>query len=272
VSTYAIGDIQGCDDEFEELLDLTGFHPARDTLWLVGDLVNRGPQSLRVLRRVRELGDAAVTVLGNHDLHLLAIAAGHARLHRSDTLGEILAAPDRDELLGWLRQRPLAWLEDGHLLVHAGLPPQWTARDAQTHAREVEAQLRGSRHDEFFAHLYGNKPDRWRDDLASWDRLRVIVNACTRLRFCSEEGVMEFKEKRGTDQAPEGYAPWFAHPNRRAGNTTVICGHWSALGLTLKPNVAMLDSGCVWGGPLTAIRLEDRRVYQVPSRQPIAML
>lgn len=271
MSTFAIGDIQGCADEFEELLELTGFDSARDKLWLVGDLVNRGPDSLRVLRRVRALGEASVCVLGNHDLHLLAVATGNAREHKSDTLHALLQAPDRDELLDWLRHRPLALLECNHLLVHAGLPPQWTATQCQALAHEVEAALQGPQYEEFMRHLYGNTPQRWDDGLRGWDRLRVIVNACTRLRFCTDEGAMEFKEKRDTATAPAGYAAWFAHPNRRSQDTTIVCGHWSALGLLLKPTMLMLDSGCVWGGPLTALRLEDRRVFQVPSRQPVAL-
>jgi len=270
MSTYAIGDIQGCADELDALLALTGFDPARDRLWLVGDLVNRGPQSLRVLRRVRDLGEAAVTVLGNHDLHLLAVAAGHARIHKHDSLDDVLAAPDRDELLAWLRTRRLALHEDGYLLLHGGVPPQWTASQTQALAGEVERVLQSDDCDDFLRHLYGNQPDRWDDALQGWDRLRVIVNACTRLRFCTDEGVMEFKEKRGIATAPPGFTPWFAHANRRTRDVTIVCGHWSALGLMLAPNVLMLDSGCVWGGALTAIRLEDRRVFQVPSRQPVA--
>jgi bis(5'-nucleosyl)-tetraphosphatase (symmetrical) len=270
VSTYALGDIQGCADEFDDLLALIGFDATNDRLWLVGDLVNRGPDSLRVLRTVRSLGDAAICVLGNHDLHLLAVAAGHQRKGRQDTLDAVLAAPDCDELLAWLRSRPLTAGDADYLLVHAGLPPEWTP--AQTHAlaREVEQALRGSEHDEFLRHLYGNEPVRWDDALRGWDRLRVIVNACTRLRFCADDGTMEFAEKRGHDRAPQGFAPWYAHAHRRSRGATVICGHWSALGLQLMPGVLMLDSGCVWGGPLTAVRLEDRRVYQVPSRQPLA--
>jgi bis(5'-nucleosyl)-tetraphosphatase (symmetrical) len=236
----------------------------------VGDLVNRGPKSVQVLRRIRELGAAAIAVLGNHDLHLLAVAAGHARLHDGDTAVEVLMAPDRDELLDWLRRLPLAFLEGSHLMIHGGVLPQWTAARTHELAQEVEAALQGSECDEFLRHLHGNEPNRWSDDLRGWDRLRVIVNVLTRIRFCAADGHLEFKEKRGHDRAPEGYAPWFAHENRLTRDVTVVCGHWSALGLMLRPNVAMLDSGCVWGGPLTAMRLEDRRLFQVPSRQAIA--
>jgi len=268
MSTYAIGDIQGCYEEFCRLLKLIGFAPARDRLWLVGDLVNRGPGSLETLRLVKSMGDAAVTVLGNHDFHLLTVAAGHARLHRRDTLRPILEAPDREELLRWLRTRPLIHAEGSFVLVHAGLIPSWTVEEALAHAQEVEAALAGPRHDEFLRQLYGNEPD-WRDELAGWDRLRAIVNVCARLRFCSPAGRLEYDEKRGAEHAPEGYAPWFKIPGRRSATHTLICGHWSTLELRLEPRVWMLDSGCLWGGALTAIRLEDGAVFQVPSQQAL---
>jgi len=266
---YAIGDIQGCHAEFCELLDLIGFSPTNDRLWLTGDLVNRGPDSLAVLREVQALGAAAVTVLGNHDLHLLTVAAGHRRAHRNDTLAPILDAPDRDELLAWLARRPLAVAEGSMLMVHAGVLPQWSAPDVVALAREVETVLSGAQGEPFLRVLYGDEPHTWRDDLASFDRLRAIVNALTRLRFCTADGRMEFREKRGARHAPPGFAPWFAHENRQTGGSLVVCGHWSTLGLMLAPNVLMLDSGCLWGGTLTAIRLTDRRVYQVPSRSPV---
>lgn len=267
---YAIGDIQGCYAEFRQLLELIRFSPDRDRLWLVGDLVNRGPDSLGVLRDVKALGDAAVTVLGNHDFHLLTVARGHARAHRQDTIGPILAAPDRDALIDWLSARPLVVVEDELLLVHAGLLPQWTAATALMLAREVEAMLGSDRADAFLAVLYGDEPRAWRDDLEGFDRLRVVVNACTRLRFCRADGMMELKEKRGPERAPDGFEPWFEHENRASADKTIVCGHWSALELKLAPNLLMLDSGCLWGGTLTAIRLEDRRVYQVPGRAPVA--
>ncbi|HKW79815.1 MAG TPA: symmetrical bis(5'-nucleosyl)-tetraphosphatase [Casimicrobiaceae bacterium] len=269
MSTYAVGDIQGCYDEFRQLLDLIAFDPARDKLWLVGDLVNRGPGSLEVLRTVRGLGAAAITVLGNHDFHLLTVAAGHRRAHREDTLATVLDAPDRDELLDWLRRRPLVVLEDERLLVHAGLLPSWTPATALMLSREVEAMLASDQCDDFLRHLYGDQPARWRDDLAGYDRLRVIVNACTRLRFCAADDTMALAEKRGPAHGPPGFVPWFLHPERRSSTVTVLCGHWSTLDLLLAPNVLMLDSGCLWGGSLTAIRLDDRRVFQVPSRSPL---
>jgi bis(5'-nucleosyl)-tetraphosphatase (symmetrical) len=269
MALYAIGDIQGCRAEFCELLTLIGFSPAHDRLWLTGDLVNRGPDSLGVLREVIALGQNVHVVLGNHDLHLLAIAAGNRPLHRDDTLAAILAAPDRDDLLAWLAHRPLAIAEDDMLMVHAGVLPQWTTPRVLELAREVEAVLRSDLRTPFLHALYGDRPDAWRDDLEGFDRLRAIVNALTRLRFCSADGRMDLREKRGAAFAPPGYAAWFLHENRRTASSLVVCGHWSTLGLLLAPNVLMLDSGCLWGGALTAIRLPDRHVYQVPSHAPV---
>jgi bis(5'-nucleosyl)-tetraphosphatase (symmetrical) len=266
---YAIGDIQGCHAEFCELLALIGFSPAADRLWLTGDLVNRGPDSLAVLREVKALGDAVTTVLGNHDLHLLTVAAGHRRAHGDDTLAAVLDAPDRDALLDWLSRRPLAACEEDLLMVHAGVLPQWGATQVLALAREVETVLASDARAAFLRDLYGDEPHAWDDALAGFDRLRAIVNALTRLRFCTSGGRMEFREKRGAGYAPQGYAPWFAHYNRQTASSVVVCGHWSTLDLMLAPNVLMLDSGCLWGGPLTAIRLPDRRVYQVPSRSAV---
>lgn len=268
MSTYAIGDIQGCYAEFCELLRLIGFSKGTDRLWLVGDLVNRGPGSLETLRLVKSLGDAVVTVLGNHDLHLLTVAAGHARLHRRDTLRPILDAPDRGDLLAWLRARPLLHVEDGFALVHAGLIPSWSITQALDLSAEVGAELVGSKHDDFLRVLYGNEP-QWRSKLKGLDRLRAIVNVCTRLRFCNSKGELDFHEKRGAEHAPKGYAPWFKFAERRSATHTLICGHWSTLELRLEPRVWMLDSGCLWGGPLTAVRLEDGSVFQVPSAQQL---
>ena len=269
MALYAIGDIQGCHAEFCKLLDLIAFSPSSDRLWLVGDLVNRGPGSLEVLREVRNLGDAATTVLGNHDFHLLTIAAGHRLPHRSDTLDAILAAPDRDELVAWLAARPLVVVEGERLLVHAGLLPQWTLATALMLSREVQAMLASDNAHEFLGVLYGDEPRQWSETLTGYDRLRIAVNACTRMRLCTAGGMLEFKEKRGIAHMPDGFVPWFAHPGRLSARVTVVCGHWSTLELMLAPNVLMLDSGCLWGGTLTGICLDDRQVFQVPSRHPV---
>ena len=264
MSTYAVGDVQGCLEELKALLGAIGFDRNNDRLWFVGDLVNRGPASLATLRLVHDLGEAALTTLGNHDLHLLALAHGFAKERADDTLGEVLAAPDRDSLLEWLRYRPMLHVEANYVLVHAGLLPQWDIATAKALAEEVESALRGPGHREFLAQLYGSRPERWSDSLRGIERLRVIVNAMTRLRFCTAEGAMEFSTKGETAKSPPGYSPWFEIPGRKSADHTVICGHWSALGLRIAPNLLALDSGCVWGGALSAIRLEDRRVYQMP--------
>ncbi|MDD2720673.1 MAG: symmetrical bis(5'-nucleosyl)-tetraphosphatase [Gallionella sp.] len=265
MAIYAVGDIQGCHVELVQLLEKLRFDPATDTLWLVGDLVNRGPGSLQVLRLVKSLGDSAITVLGNHDLHLLAVAEGVARLHRGDTLDEILAAPDRDELLDWLRHQRLLHAAEGHVLVHAGLLPGWTVEQAASLAGEVETALRGDDYVDFLAHMYGNKPTAWDDGLEGYKRLRVITNALTRMRICTADGEMEFDFKAEQHKIPAGYLPWFDVAGRASCETTVVFGHWSALGLMVKNNAIALDSGCLWGGPLTAIRLPDRAVIQVAS-------
>ena len=263
MATYAIGDVQGCFDELRRLLDEFRFDGNSDRLWFVGDLVNRGPASLETLRFVRGLGDRATVVLGNHDLHLLALAAGHVKSRSDDTLDEVIAASDRRDLLDWLRRRPMAHVSGEYAMVHAGLLPQWDINKAKSLADEVERELRGPEHGKFLSMLYGSRPDRWADDLRGADRLRVVVNAMTRLRFCTREGVMEFHTKGDVTRAPEGYMPWFDVPGRKSAGATVICGHWSALGLRLAPNLIALDSGCVWGGKLSAVRLDDRRLYQV---------
>ena len=270
MSTYAIGDIQGCCAELQSLLEKISFEPAQDRLWLVGDLVNRGAGSLEVLRLVKSLGDAAITVLGNHDLHLLAVAAGVAELHRTDTLDEVLAAPDRDELMGWLRNQRLLYAENGYVLVHAGLLPGWTVAQARQLAHEAEAELRGDNHIEFLERMYGNSPHAWRDDLSGYKRLRVIVNAFTRMRICTPQGEMEFRFKGEVHKIPAGYLPWYEGPDRRSAEATMVFGHWSALGLKVEQKVIALDTGCLWGGPMTAIRLEDRRLFQVECRNPVA--
>lgn len=271
MATYAIGDIQGCYTEFLRLLEQICFDPAIDRLWLVGDLVNRGPDSVNVLRLIKSLGDAAITVLGNHDLHLLAVAEGAAKLHRSDTLHDILGAPDRDELLTWLRTQRLLYVEGDFVLVHAGLLPSWTVAQAQQLAHEAEAALTGQHYHDFLVHMYGNYPDHWADDLSGYKRLRVITNACTRMRVCTLSGEMEFKFKGEVHNVPEGYMPWFDVPGRASANATVVCGHWSALGLKVSPHIIALDTGCLWGGALSAIRLEDRELFQIPCvSKPVA--
>lgn len=270
MSVYVVGDIQGCFAELQLLLKEIEFDAASDRLWFVGDLVNRGPGSLEVLQLVKSLGDRAVTVLGNHDLHLLAVAAGVAQLHRSDTLDEILAAPDRDELLLWLRQQRLMHVEGDHVMVHAGLLPQWSIKQAAKLAGEVETALRGDDYVKFLEHMYGNTPNSWDGELSGYKRLRIITNAFTRLRVCTPEGEMEYKFKGEVEKIPEGYMPWFEVSKRASKDATVIFGHWSALGLKVLPNVIALDTGCLWGGPLTAIRLEDRQLFQVECQNPVA--
>ncbi len=262
MATYAIGDIQGCYSALRKLLDKCRFEPARDRLWLVGDLVNRGAHSLAVLRFVKRLGARAVTILGNHDLHLLLVAAGHARPRREDTLAAILRAPDRDELLDWLRRRQMMHVDAGYAMVHAGLLPQWSIAQALNLAREVEAALQGDDYDEFLRQMYGNKPERWRDDLTGIERLRVITNVLTRLRICTVDGKMEFEHTGKPVNLPRGFMPWFSVPRRRSRGMPVICGHWAALGLYTESNVFALDTGCVWGGALSALRLADRQLYQ----------
>ncbi len=264
MATYAIGDIQGCYDSLRTLLDKCAFDPAKDRVWLVGDLVNRGPKSLETLRFFKSLGPAALTVLGNHDLYLMMVAEGGAKFRgKDDTLQAIFDAPDCGELIEWLRRQPLCHTEEGYCLVHAGLLPQWTAEQARALAREVEAALQGPDYREFILNLWGSEPAAWSDDLTGWARLRVIVNAMTRMRFCTRDGVMEFKTKGELKNAPDGHIPWFDVPGRRSADTVLVTGHWSALGLKITPNLLALDSGCLWGGHLTAMRLEDRQLFQV---------
>jgi bis(5'-nucleosyl)-tetraphosphatase (symmetrical) len=262
MATYAVGDVQGCHDELQELLSRAAFDRSRDRLWFVGDLVNRGPKSLEVLRFVRELGERAVTVLGNHDLHLVTQHEGFERGHEDDSFGDVLAAADARELVAWLRTRPMMHVEGAYAMVHAGLLPQWSVAKARSLAGEVEAALAAANYRDFLANMYGSTPRSWSDALTGWDRLRAIVNAMTRMRFCTPEGKMDFEAKGG--RPPRGYRPWFEL--RKAGAHTLVCGHWSALGLKLEERLAALDTGCVWGGALTALRLEDRALYQLPCR------
>jgi bis(5'-nucleosyl)-tetraphosphatase (symmetrical) len=258
MSVYAIGDVQGCYDALRRLLDRLRYDPGNDRLWFTGDLVNRGPDSLRVLRFVRNLGERAVTVLGNHDLHLLAVAMGRARVKKHDTLDEVLSAPDRDELLDWLRRRALLHHDPdlGYTLLHAGLLPPWDLPTAQRLAREAERVLASGQAGEFFAHMYGDLPDHWRDDLRGFDRLRVIVNAFTRLRFCDFEGNMDLRLKGAPGTQPPGMLPWFQVPHRRNRGVRVVFGHWSTLGPYRNEDVICLDSGCLWGRELSAVRLD----------------
>ncbi len=258
MSLYAIGDIQGCARELWALLDHLAFDPQHDRLWFVGDLINRGPDSLAVLRFVRELGAAAVVVLGNHDLHLLALAAGNLKYAHKSNLDAVLAAPDRDELLHWLRQRPLLHYDAERelTLIHAGLPPQWTLADARAAAAEVETALRGENYQTFLQALYGNQPERWSPELRGLERLRFIVNCLTRLRFCSVDGRLALKEKGEIGSQTPGLVPWFQVPQRRTRADRIIFGHWSTLGYYAGENVWAIDSGCLWGGALTALRVE----------------
>ena len=263
LATIAIGDVQGCYDPLMRLLERAGFDERRDVLWFVGDLVNRGPQSLETLRFVKGLGTRAVTLLGNHDLNLLAVAAGVRKPHRGDTLDGILAAPDREELLSWLQHRSLMHAGGGYAMVHAGLLPQWSIGQALALAREVEAALQAPDHREFLTRMYGNEPLRWRDDLSGYDRLRIIVNAMTRMRLAAADGTLELDHKLGLETAPAGYFPWYDVPGRTSRGTPIVFGHWAALGLVMREDAVCLDSGCVWGRALSALRLEDRKLFQL---------
>ncbi|MEY3720226.1 MAG: hypothetical protein RL618_745 [Pseudomonadota bacterium] len=264
---FVIGDLQGCRGELDLLLDRIEAKAPRARLVFVGDLVNRGPDSLGCLRRIRAMADRAQIVLGNHDLHLLAVANGIRPRGRSDTLEALLAAPDLHDLLQWLRQQPLSLMAEGHLIVHAGVLPQWTTEQTLALADEVSTVLRGSDWLDFLAQMYGNEPAQWHDDLQGADRLRCIVNALTRLRFCTVQGEMEFTSKEGPEKPPAGYMPWFDVPERLTQETPIVFGHWSTLGLILRPNIIGLDTGCVWGGKLSALRLSDRKLVQVDCPQ-----
>lgn len=263
MARYVVGDVQGCLEPLECLLKQVQFAPGTDELWFAGDLVNRGPDSLGVLRFARDLGDSAVCVLGNHDLHLLAVARGARKPHRKDTLDDILGAQDRDTLLDWLQRRPLVHHEGGFLMVHAGLHPAWDKDDAVSLAAEVEAVLRGPESDSYFRAMYGNEPDCWNENLTGPDRWRVITNYLTRIRICTAEGRLDLKYKRGLEGLPSGYLPWFAHDTNAARSETVLFGHWAAIDGDTgdTPNVFALDTGCVWGGRLRLLRLDDGRLF-----------
>ena len=275
MALYLIGDVQGCNSALQRLLDEISFSPSRDKLFFLGDLVNRGPDCAGVLHRLMAYGEAAACVLGNHDFHLLALAHGVRKPHRKDTLNGILDAPDRASMLDWLRQQKMALLEriDGHdvLMVHAGVMPTWSAAKTMTLAAEVEAVLRGPDLNAFLDVMYSNEPDHWDDALTGTDRLRVIVNALTRLRFCSPQGVMDFESAESASSAPPGLVPWFDAPGRRTAGTLLAFGHWSTLGWLNRSVLLGLDTGCVWGGSLSAVRfgatLADRELLQVPCPQ-----
>ena len=275
MALYLIGDVQGCDAALGRLLDTLAFSPSRDQLVLLGDLVNRGPESAAVLRRVQRLGGAAQSLLGNHDLHLLGVAHGVRKAGRRDTLAELLAAPDRDALLDWLRQQAMALHRriGGRdlLMVHAGVLPQWDVQDTLACAAELEAVLRGPALGDFLHDMYGNQPDRWDPALRGPARLRVIVNALTRLRLCTAKGVMEFDSKDGLNEAPLGFMPWFDVPGRRTADAVVAFGHWSTLGYVSRPDLLATDTGCIWGGCLTAVRigatLDERERIDVQCEQ-----
>jgi bis(5'-nucleosyl)-tetraphosphatase (symmetrical) len=271
MARWAVGDVPGCCEELEQLLARIRFSSDRDRLWLVGDLVNRGPASLAVLRLVRGLGDNATSVLGNHDLHLLAVALAGAKLRRSDTLSEILAAADRDALLEWLLLRPLAYFEPGYsdLLLHAGVLPQWSAAQTLRLAAEVERSLRDNPR-ALLATMYSDHPDRWQAALAGLERQRFTINVLTRLRFCTADGRVDFKQKGKPDSAPSPWLPWFRIAGRASAEQRIVFGHWSALGFCSERGVLGIDTGCVWGGALTAVNLDDPEAapVSVPSRQP----
>ena len=266
MALYLIGDVQGCDSALQRLLDEISFSASRDTLYLLGDLVNRGPDSAGVLRRLMGYGASVQCVLGNHDLHLLAVAQGARKPNRKDTLQGILEAPDRQAMLDWLRWQRMAILEniDGHevLMVHAGVLPSWTATKTIALASEVEAVLRSPALDDFLHQMYGDEPAFWSDTLTGTARLRVIVNALTRLRFCDADGRMEFTTKEDAGSAPAGHLPWFDAPGRQTANLTVAFGHWSTLGQLARSDVLSLDTGCVWGGCLSAVRLDEAGTHQ----------
>lgn len=268
---YFIGDVQGCCAQLEQLLEKIERVSPQARYLFAGDLINRGPQSLQALRLVRDLQLAgrADSVFGNHDLHLLAVAKGIRPAHHSDTLDDILQAPDCDELLDWLRRRPLAILQQGHLLIHAGLFPQWSSAQTLALAAEVENLLRSAAWVEVLRGMYGNQPDRWDDSLQGPDRWRCIINALTRMRFCSADGRMDFSSKDGAAHPPPGCAAWFDLP-RASRDSTVVFGHWSTLGLRIRPDLLSLDSGCVWGGQLSAVALHDHSLIQVdcPQQKP----
>jgi len=272
LADYAIGDLQGCLQPFLGLLRQIDFQPDTDRVWLVGDLINRGPESLETLRQVKALGPSARVVLGNHDLFFLAVAAGAStKVSSGDTIAPILEAPDADELIDWLRHQPLVFVDAKYAMVHAGLLPQWSIEQALALSREIELELQSANWREFLRHLFGNRPDGWRADLTGWDRYRVVINAMTRMRYVTEDGRIDLKAKGPMENAPAGLSPWFLAENPAWASHTIICGHWSALGFRDMGHVIALDSGCVWGQCLTAVRLQDRLVYRQHCPQVSAL-
>ncbi|MGD9108540.1 MAG: symmetrical bis(5'-nucleosyl)-tetraphosphatase [Gammaproteobacteria bacterium] len=272
MSTYAIGDVQGCYAELLLLLEKIQFDPAKDRLWFVGDLVNRGPNSLEVLRFIKNLGDKCIVVLGNHDLHLLAVVFGSQKYHDEDTFVDVLDADDKDELLHWLRSQKLCHYDEklNFVMTHAGIPPQWDLATMQQCAQEVEQILRSDKHVEFFKHMYGNQPDYWDSDLLGWDRYRYITNALTRMRYCDREGRLDLTEKGPLSSAPVGLIPWFEMLNPKNKNFNIVFGHWAALmgsatEAYVAKNIFAIDTGCCWGRKLTALQLETQRLYSVDA-------
>ena len=272
MAVYAVGDIQGCASAFEKILTKIRFDPSRDQIWLCGDLVNRGPDSLAVLRTVRSLGDSAVTVLGNHDLHFLAVAEKIRRIRTDDTLKPILKAPDFEELVSWLRQRPLVYRDRKlkTIMVHAGVYPGWKRNQLMSYSKEIETILRGKKYTQFLGHMYGNQPDIWDKKLSGRERYRFIVNCLTRMRYCNQQGSLDFTQKGAPGTQGPIWIPWYMHPHRRIRNWRIVFGHWSTLGYLQYQNIISLDSGCVWGGQLTAVQLDADYIapkWQVKCRK-----
>lgn len=267
MAIYAVGDVQGYLEPLRRLLEIIRFDPVDDQLWLAGDMVNRGPDSLEVLRYIRDLGDAAIAVLGNHELHLLAVAAGVREDKEGDTFGPILTAPDRDELLTWLRHLPFVHVDKSikTLMVHAGVYCKWSRKKLLRFSRELEDILQSDRYIDFLENMRGKKPKQWKKSLTGWDRYRFIANACTRMRFCSNKGKLDFVYKGAPGSQPHKLSPWFRHPQRRCNKWRIVFGHWSTLGYTREANVISLDSGCLWGKQLTAVQLdsEEERMWQI---------
>ncbi|KZN13518.1 symmetrical bis(5'-nucleosyl)-tetraphosphatase [Marinomonas sp. TW1] len=267
MATYVIGDLQGCLEPLERLLKHIQYQPEHDQLWFAGDLINRGPESLDTLRFIKSLGEKTKVVLGNHDLHLLAVSYGHGTLKKGDTLTDILMASDRDDLMNWLRHQPLCHYdaELNVVMTHAGIPPCWTLEQTLELANEVEDKLQSDTVDEYFSAMYGNSPNKWQDDLVGLDRLRVITNYLTRMRFCNQNSKLDLKSKEGINTATKGFAPWFSYPSQVPEDCHIVFGHWAALeGKTQLKHIHALDTGCVWGGSLTALRLEDKERFSMP--------